>query len=145
MLRVMSARGCVWEVLSRESLIVTYCDDTASPAQWSAYLRMMHGLKGRGVRHLIYCVAAPAPEILTQIASVARGQPWQVSLISPSTAVRFAGSTFSMIVRGFRFFTPDRIHDALQHLQCNAAEQEVAQRALARCRGVETSIAPNSQ
>ena len=138
----MSARGCVWEVLSRETLIVTYCDDAASSEQWSAYLRMMHGLKGRGVRHFIYCAAAPSREILTQLASIARGQPWQVSLASPSTAVRFAASTFSMIVRGFRFFPPDRMREALEHLQCNDTEQEEARRAMARCRGLEVSLPP---
>ena len=138
----MTARGCVWEVLSKETLIVTYCDDSASSEEWSAYLRMMHGLKGRGARYLIYCAAAPPREILTQLAGVARGQPWQVSLISPSTAVRFAASTFSMIVRGFRFFPPDRTREALQHLQCDDTEQAEARRALARCRGVEVSIPP---
>ena len=138
----MAGRGCVWEVIAKDTLIVTYCDDAASPEQWSAYLRMMHAMKGRGVRYLIYCAAAPSREILTQLASIARGQPWQVSLTSPSTAVRFAASTFAMIVRGFRFFTPDRMREALQHLQCDEAEQHEARRALARCRGMEASIPP---
>jgi hypothetical protein len=139
---MMTARGCVWEGLARDSLIVTYCDDSASSQQWSAYLRMMHGLKGRSIRHLIYCASAPPAEVLGQLANVARGQPWQVALMSPSTAVRFAASTFSMIVRGFRFFTPDRLREALLHLQCDEPEQEQARRALARCRGVELSLPP---
>jgi hypothetical protein len=142
MLGVMTARGCVWEVLSNESLIVTYCDDAATSAQWSGYLRMMHGVKGRATRYLVYAAAAPPAEVLTQIAGAARGQPWQVSLLSPSTAVRFAASTFSMIVRGFKFFVPERMRDALQHLQCSDAEQEEARRALARCRGLELSVPP---
>jgi hypothetical protein len=138
----MTARGCVWEVLPNDSLIVTYCDDTASSEQWSAYLRMMHGCKGRAVRFLIYCAASPPSEILKQLANIARGQPWQVALLSPSTAVRFAASTFALIVRGFKFFTPDRVREALQHLNCNDAEQEQARRALARCRGTELSLPP---
>jgi len=138
----MTARGCVWEVLSHESLIVTYCDDASTSEQWRGYLRMMHGMKGRAARYLVYAVTAPPAEVLTQIAGAARGQPWQVSLLSPSTAVRFAASTFSMIVRGFRFFPPDRIREALLHLQCGEAEQEEALRALARCRGLELSVPP---
>jgi hypothetical protein len=143
MLTVMTkARGCVWEVLSNDSLIVTYCDHAATTEQWSAYIRMMHGLRGRGARHLIYCSVAPPADVLGRIANAARGQPWQVALISPSTAVRFAASTFSMIVRGFRFFSPDRVRDAIQHLQCDEADEEQARRALARCRGIDVSIPP---
>jgi hypothetical protein len=142
MLSVMTARGCVWEVLSQKSLFVTYCDDASTSEQWRGYVRMMHGMKGRSARYLVYAVAAPPAEVLTQIASAARGEPWQVALLSPTTAVRFAASTFSMIVRGFRFFTPDRMREALLHLQCGDAEQEEARRALARCRGLEVSIPP---
>lgn len=138
----MPPRGCVWELLSNESLIVTYCDDASTSEQWSVYLRMMHGMKGRAVRYLVYAAASPPAEVLSQIAGAARGQPWHVSLISPSTAVRFAASTFSMIVRGFRFFAPDRMREALLHLQCSDAEQAEARRALARCRGLEVSVPP---
>lgn len=135
------ARGCVWEVLA-SSLIVTYCDDTANPEQWSGYLRMMQGQKGLGARYLIYCAAAPPSDVLGKLANTARGEPWTVALISPSTAVRFAASTFSMIIRGFRFFAPDRVREAMQHLRCTEAEQEQARRALARCRGMELSLPP---
>jgi hypothetical protein len=143
MLMVMAARGCVWESLSGGSLIVTYYDDNVTPEQWSAYMRLMQALKGRESRHLIYVVAAPPREFLSQITTVARGQPWQVALLSSSTAVRFAASTFSLIVRGFRFFPPDRIGDALKHLQCTVTEQDEARKALIRCRGMELSVPPS--
>lgn len=123
-------------------MIVTYCDDTAAPERWDAYLRVLQDRRGQSTRHLIYCAAAPPSDVLGRIANAARGQPWTVSLISPSTAVRFAASTFSMIIRGFRFFAPDRLRDALLHLHCDDAEQEQARRALARCRGVELSLPP---
>lgn len=123
-------------------MIVTYCDDTSKPEQWRIYLRMLQTMQGRTTRHLIYCVAAPPPDVLSQIAGVARGQPWRVALLSPSTAVRFAASTFSMIARGFRFFTPERMAEALEHLHCTEAEKEAARRSLARCRGVELSTPP---
>ncbi|HTU60943.1 MAG TPA: hypothetical protein VMF89_20965, partial [Polyangiales bacterium] len=121
---------------------ISYCDDASTLEQWSGYLRMMHSMKGRSARHLVYAAASPPAEVLTQIAGAARGQPWTVALLSPSTAVRFAASTFAMIVRGFRFFPPDRMREALLHLQCDEAEQAEARRALARCRGIEASIPP---
>ena len=133
----MTGRGCVWEVLSGDSLIVTYYESGATAEQWSAYGRMMQTVRGRAARYLIYCASVPPPDVLAQLASAARGQPWQVALISPSTAVRFAASTFAMIVRGFRFFPPEDLERALEHLQCDKAEQQRARSALLRCQGIE--------
>jgi hypothetical protein len=137
-----TARGCVWEMLGNDSLVITYCDDAGTTEQWNAYIRMMHGLNKRGARYLIYCAAVPARDVLSQLAIAARGQPWQVALVSPSTAVRFAASTFSLVVRSFRFFTPDSLREALQHLQCDEAEQDLVRRSLSRLRGVEISVPP---
>lgn len=136
-------RGCVWEVLGNGSLVVTYCDDLVEPAQWDAYLMMIQERRGRSsVRFLIYSLVTPPREVLSRLAGAVRGQPWQVALLSPSTAVRFAASTFSLIVKGFRFFPPERLDDALAHVCCEGAELEQARAALARMRGDPGSVRP---
>lgn len=127
--------GCVWEVLA-DSVVVTYSGEGSTPEQWNAYIKTMREAKDRGAtRYLIYTDVVPPAHVLADIASIARGQPWQVSLISPSTAVRFAASTFAFVIKGFRFFTPDRIVDAVAHLGCQETEQKRALKVLARLRG----------
>jgi hypothetical protein len=127
--------GCVWEFLRDHSLFITYCDDAATPEQWMAYLEALRGLKGRQSRLLIYAEAVPPREVLADIASIARGEPWNVALISRSLAVRFAASTFALVVKGFRFFTPDAVGPAIEQLGCDDAQTLRAISALARMRG----------
>ncbi|HET8935292.1 MAG TPA: hypothetical protein VFN67_17710 [Polyangiales bacterium] len=127
--------GCVWEVLT-DSLVVTYSGEGATPEQWISYLEMIRAAKGRGVtRFLIYADVSPPTSVLADIASVARGEPWQVSLISPSTAVRFAASTFSFVTKGFRFFVPEKVPEALAHLGCDVELQKRGLAVLERLRG----------
>jgi hypothetical protein len=135
MTAMATSNGCVWEVLG-DSLVVTYSGDGATPEQWVAYMKMMRRLKDHGsTRFLIWADVSPPTHVLADIASVARGQPWQVALISPSTAVRFAASTFAFVTKGFRFFPPDRVHDALAHLGGDEREQKRAFAVLERLRG----------
>lgn len=125
----------MWEVLG-DSLIVTYSGEGSTPEQWNAYIRMMREARDRGAtRYLIYADFVPPAHALADIASIARGQPWQVALISPSTAVRFAASTFAFVTKGFRFFTPDRVADAVAHLGGDEKEQRRAVKVLTRLRG----------
>jgi hypothetical protein len=135
--------GCVWELLSEESLLVTYCDEATTLDQWRRYTKAMREFKGRGsTRFLIYAGVVPPREVLADIASVARGETWTVALISPLISVRFAASTFAFVVKGFRFFAPDRVADALAHLSCDEAEKQRAFQSLARMRGREISVSP---
>lgn len=130
--------GCAWE-LCEDSLFVTYCDEAATPEKWHAYMKDLRALKGRAVRLLIYAEAVPPREVLTEIAGVARGEPWIVALISPSVAVRFAASTFAFVVKGFRFFPPDSVAAALAHLSADDAQRQRASRVLKRLRRAEPS------
>lgn len=134
--------GCVWDFLRDHSLLITYCDDASTSEQWIEYVKALRILKGRDAKLLIYAAAVPPREVLADIASVARGEHWTVSLISPSVAVRFAASTFSLVVRGFRFFTPDSLSAALGHLGCDDALTRRALGMLATMRGREGSLSP---
>jgi len=128
--------GCVWEVLDN-SLVVTYSGEGATAEQWVGYMKMIRRAKESGVtRYLIFADVSPPTHVLADIASVARGAPWQVSLISPSTAVRFAASTFSFVTKGFRFFVPEKVPDALAHLGCDPELQRRGLAVLDRLRGV---------
>jgi hypothetical protein len=104
---------------------------------------MMSSMRGRSTaRFLVYVGVVPSREVLGNLASTARGQPWHVALLSPSTAVRFAATTFALMVKGFRFFTPERLKDALVHLHCDEGEQQRVMKSLERVRGSDTSLLP---
>jgi hypothetical protein len=138
-----SSVGCVWELLREDALFITYCDDAATPEQWHEYVKFMRGFKGRcSIHFLVYAEAVPPREVLAEIAGVARGEPWTVALISPSLAVRFAASAFALVIKGFRFFSPDSVDAALTHLGCDAARKQRAFQVLARMRGREISLSP---
>jgi hypothetical protein len=129
-------RGCVWEIFRDQSLIVTYCDDASTRDQWREYTAMMRSFQGNSAtRHLVYADAPPPAYALMDLANAARGQPWVVALLSPSTAVRFAASTFSLVVKGFRFFVPEQLDAAMFHIGCDIKQQHRAREALRRLRG----------
>jgi hypothetical protein len=135
------ARGLVWEVMRPELLVISFYDELGTEAQWQGYVEMMKGWKvGESPRFFVYCVGAPAISELEGLVSVVRGKHWQVALVSPSTPVRFLASTFSLIVRGFRFFPPEQLTAAIQHLGSDRAEELKLRQVLQRLAGPESSL-----
>ena len=134
---VTPPRGFVWEVLREERLLVSYSDGPGSDKQWLDYLATLNRLPSeasRPLRILAYAADAPPRVGLEGIMSAARGKSWRVALISPSTGVRFAASTFSFVIKTLRFFAPNELPAAFDHLGCDQVERQKASEALARLR-----------
>ncbi len=132
----LESRGFVWEVLLQELIVVSYSDSADTAEQWRDYLSLLAGFEAtEEVRFLAYSETAPERRTIESIIRVARGKPWRVALLSPSIAVRFAASTFSFAVRGLKFFAPEELAAALQHLGCDAAQSVAIRLALARVSG----------
>lgn len=130
-------RGFVWEVLREERIVVSFSDGPGSDAQWQAYIASLNRLQAedaKTLRILAYAADAPPRAALEGIMNAARGKAWRVALISPSTAVRFAASTFSFVIRTLRFFAPDELATAFEHLRCDEGERRKVGEALARLR-----------
>jgi hypothetical protein len=118
-------------------MVVSYSDGPGSDKQWRDYLVTLSGLQSEGsqpLRILAYAADAPPRAALDGIMSAARGKAWRVALISPSTAVRFVASTFSFVLRTLRFFAPDELVAAFDHLGCDEVERRKVAEALARLR-----------
>lgn len=131
------SRGFVWEVLREERMLVSYSDGPGSDEQWRDYLVTLNRLQSeesQPLRILAYAADAPPRAALDGIMSAARGKAWRVALISPSTGVRFVASTFSFVLRTLRFFAPNELTAAFEHLRCNEVERRKAGEALARLR-----------
>jgi hypothetical protein len=134
---VTPSRGFVWEVLRDERILVSYSDGPGSEQQWREYIVTLTRLpseEGKPLRILAYAADAPPRAALDGIMSAARGKSWRVALISPSTAVRFVASTFSFVIRTLRFFAPNELGAAFEHLGCSEVERRRASEALARLR-----------
>jgi hypothetical protein len=127
------ARGLVWEALHAEQILVSYFDADGSDEEWRSYLALLKGLSpDRCARLLVYAETPPARRHIDGIVEVVRGKQLRVSLVSPSTAVRFVASTFALIVRGFRFFPPEQLSAALLHIGCDHGEQVKVRQVLDR-------------
>lgn len=138
MILVMPASTCglVWEWLSEETILISFYDDDATEAQWQDYYAALARLGSEpSVRCLVYSATAPPRSALEGIVRAVRGKTWLVSIVSESAAVRFAASTFALVVRTVRFFTPDEMSSACEHLGCTPAEQAKVRQALKRLRG----------
>lgn len=131
------SRGFVWEVLREERIVVSFADGPGSDKQWQDYIITLNRLQAddaRPLRILAYAADAPPRAALDGLMSAARGKSWRVALLSPSTAVRFAASTFSFVIRTLRFFAPNELVAAYDHLGCDEGERRKAGDALARLR-----------
>lgn len=106
-------------------------------ADWESFLTLLAKATSGTIvtRHLVYVeTTAPPAAILRRISDIVRGNTSSVALLSPSAALRFVVSTFSLVNRSIRYFTPEQLTEALVHIHCNAAEQRALRNALARMR-----------
>jgi len=127
-------RGLTFEMLRKERILLSYQRGEARQADWDSYIDFMRSLTGiSDLRFLIYHDGpAPAPRDQKRIAEVARGRSWKVALVSPSAALRFVVSAFSLVNRSIRFFTPGELDAALEHIGCTATEKEAVRAAMER-------------
>jgi hypothetical protein len=131
-------QGLAFELLEREKILVSYQGNDAQPAQWENYLELMGTLTGvASLRFLVYAEGSPPSAALQRrIVGLVRGHSWRVALVSSSAALRFVVSTFALVNRSIRYFTPEQLAGALLHIGCSAQEAIAVERVLHRLRGV---------
>ena len=135
-----ASRGLVWEWLREEAVFVSYYDQDGTDEQWQKYYAVLNGIPLQpSPRFLVYCINAPPTSALEGIVRAVRGKPWLVSIVSASTAVRFAASTFALVIRTVRFYNPDALSGACDHLGFTPAEQAKVLATLDRLRGVKVA------
>lgn len=135
-------RGLQWEVLNDPLILVTYYDGEGQHTHWDAYLTMVKDIVAKGdPRFLIYTLEPPPRSAIDSLLSVTRGGRWRTALVSPSLAVRFIASTFSLAVRNLRYFQVDALPAALEHLECIPQEKQAVYGALRRLSGDRPRVA----
>ena len=130
------AEGLVYEFFPAELLCVSYTGQEPDAGDWDGYFALLSARTADRMRFVVY-VDGPAPSraIQARISDAARDRPWRVVLLSSSMALRFVVSVFSFVNRTIRFFPPEELRAALDHLECSAREVLLVERALARFRG----------
>lgn len=123
--------------LEEPRILVSYQDDGATEEHWNRYIDCMTRLKDTvGVRYLVWHTGSPpTPSVQKRISDLERGRGSLVSLISPSLALRFVVSAFSLINRNIRYFPPEQLTEALEHIRCTPLEKSAVRDALRRLQG----------
>jgi len=130
-----TAPGLTWEILQPEQLMVSYYDGEGVHDRWDACVRLLHDLRSQPhTRFLVYQQQQPPLSVVTRLTEAVRGGRWRVSIVSPSAAMRFVASSFSLIVKDVRFFAPEALDAALDHLNCKPAEKGRVTACLERLR-----------
>jgi hypothetical protein len=130
-----SVRGLVWEILQPEQLMVSYYDGETGADRWDTVAQLLTELRSqRHTRFLVYQQQQPPLSVLTHLTDAVRGAHWRVAMVSPSAAMRFVASSFSLIVKDVRFFAPEALDAALDHLNCSGAERQRVDACLRRLR-----------
>ena len=125
-----SSPTLVFQWLEREKLAVIYQGNQhASQDEWRAYMAFLRGIANIDHRTLVYsgCHASRSEQDDIRQATSGIATP-RVALISPSTAVRFVATMFTLLNRNLRFFAPSEFGAALGHLGCTPEESQLVTR-----------------
>jgi hypothetical protein len=116
--------------LEREKLAVVYQGSQPAPqAEWQAHLDFLRRIADVEHRVLLYGGRQPSSSQLDEIKQATRGKAKpKVALLSPSTALRFVASMFTLLNRNYRFFAPSEFQAALAHLGCTPEETPLVTR-----------------
>jgi hypothetical protein len=127
-------RGLVFELLQPSQILLSFQGDAVSDDEWDRYIHFMSSLTQLPALRILVCVEGSPPSAANQrrISEVVRGRAWKVALVSSSTALRFVVSAFSLINRTIRYFPPEELQRALDHIDCSPDERREVALALER-------------
>jgi hypothetical protein len=116
----------VHEWLARECVLVVCQNDSApSKEEWTAYLTELRRLATIEHRVLLYTEIHVTRSQQAELEDATRSQiAPRVAVISPSNAVRFVATMFTLTNRNIRFFSPVQYAGALTHLKLKPREIE---------------------
>jgi hypothetical protein len=129
----VAQQGMVFELLSKERILISYQGPHATQEQWDRYISLMQTISGASEMRFLVLVEGSPPSAANQLrirALVKR--EWPVALVSSSIAMRFVVSAFSLVNRSIRFFSPEDLSGALVHIGCSRTEALAVHEALHR-------------
>jgi hypothetical protein len=124
----------VYEWLEHErALVVCQNAEVPAPAEWSGYLEQLRRVAHIKHRAIVYTEIHLTRPQQVEVEEATRSQtPPRVAVISPSTAVRFVASMFTLLNRDIRFFAPTQYAAAITHLGLTTQESEAVRRCYDR-------------
>ena len=115
--------------------MVSYYGGEGAHDRWEAVAQLLRELRDKPeTRFLVYQLEQPPLSALQLLLDAVRGGRWRVAMVSPSISMRFVASSFSLVVKNVRFFAPETLDAALDHLSCTAAEKLKVRGCLERLR-----------
>lgn len=120
-------------------LILRENADPPSDAEWDECLRLLsdHRHDYSKVKVLVVTEGGgPTPEQRKRLSRTTEGQPIHVAVVTDSMKVRFIVSSVALFLREIASFRRGDLHGAFAHLNLDAHEMQVAERALAEMDGL---------
>ena len=115
--------------------VVCQNGEPASGREWRDYIALLRHLTRFEHGVLLYTERHLDRAQQSEIAEVTRSElPHRVAVLSPSTAVRFVASMFTLTNRNIRFFQPLQLESALLHLDCQGPAREAVTRSYEQLR-----------
>ena len=129
-----ACRTLALEYLPRQRCLVMYAGtEPPTDAAWDMYLDQLR--VPREIRIFVVTEGSrPTKAQQARLADVVNIHPAPTAVISPAVAVRFVVSSVALFKSNLRYFTPDQVDDAYQHLGIRPVERVQVEQALERLR-----------
>lgn len=124
-----------FELVKEAGIFVLY-QGAGSPdqADWDRFVQQVRDYDG-DMRCLVFTEGwHPSRAQGMQIRNATRGKRPSVAIVSPSTAIPFVVSVFTLVNRRMRFFNADELERAFEHLRFEPKERAIVSEILARLR-----------
>ena len=133
-----TCRTLALEFLAKQSCIVMYQgSQTPSDAAWDMHLEQFRSLAGRLEEIKILVITEggrPTKAQQARLAQVVGGHASATAVVSAMLAVRFVVSALALVKPNLRYFTPDEMGGAFQHLGIEEEERTLVLQTIERLR-----------
>jgi hypothetical protein len=127
--------GMVFEALPAQRMVVVWAGKgELSPDEWDRCLASIRSLGDlKGLRLWVWSEGArPSRAQQAELIELTRDADVRAALVSPSVAMRFVVSVFTLVYRDIRLFAPAQLEEAIVQLCESGEEAEVVRAAVER-------------
>jgi hypothetical protein len=131
-------RTLAFEYLPERCCIVLYQGtEPPSDAEWDAYIGQVQSVAHMHAKLKIFVFSErgrPSKDQQARLTEAASGHLSHVAVVSPAFAMRFVVSALSLFKPNLRFFTPEQLSEAFQHLGFDPAARLIVEQTIERMR-----------
>jgi hypothetical protein len=132
--RPPAARNLRFELVPRGIFVLYQGLGTPSAGEWDRFVAQVRDYDA-DMRCLVYTEGwHPSRAQGSAIRAATRGKHPVVAIVSPASSVPFVVSVFTLVNRSMRFFDPQQLDAALDHIRLSPEERQAVLASLERLR-----------